>query len=843
MPEAVVIERVQPDNLGMVVAWLPSPAAEEVTEYRVRVAPSAEGPTPPASCQPVTGTSAATDSARIVTGLCVGVAYVATVTAVNTAGAGPASALSDPAVPLPVDVADQPQITNVLARNNSAIASWTPSLATGGSPLTGFVVTAKQGSTTTTVRPTATESTATLAGLVNGTEATITVAAVNAQGSSPVATITVTPSAARAPAEPGQLSALPDGRGGAGITWVAPDDNGGSAITGYRVTTQQVQKVTGGIGYAPVPGAAPVSRPVASGSTSLAIPSFSPANALYQVSVVALNAVGTGKPVSTTNPLAPVTVVDSRTIVLSPATMAALAPVTGTDLVWPAPAPAQLATVKVGSVLVAAAAPSAPSGLLRVVEAISQPQPGSYVLSTRAGQLSDVFSQLAFSRNSDALGSSTAAAQFRPATAGIQARALSADLSLSSSLYLSTSEKGWSTSSSTGASVEFSVSHTASVQADLDLGVQVSTRAGIIPEGASVSVEGKVSAKSTLSAQFSGEFDRKIGELADRPMYFQVGPVPVVITAKVAFYLNIKGEISAQIESSMGVGARAQWNSDLPGELKTENISGPNSARARVSPGLSARATVDFGVRAEILLALYDVAGPTVKPYLGLRAELIPTAGPSENYFTLSAVAAIGVGFKFEVLGFKAEIDRDLADTVVTLWTIKNPPVRVLEVTPKSATVAAGSSTTFKAAWSDKRPVSVTWKLIGGLSGESISPAGVLTTLAPGGRSLRVQATAPDGSFVFAPVFVGLPFAPPGSLSLKQPADSPNIQVSWAAPRSSGDSPLAYYLLDTTPATTRVKIPAGSTSYTVTGAQPGRYYVVRLLAVNGLGKVSPAATA
>ncbi len=99
VPAAPFVRGAEPRGLGLLVAWEPNAAADAVTGYTVTVRPASGGPTPPAGCGAVTRTAAASDSAALVPGLCVGVAYVATVTAQNATGTSPAGPATAPAVP------------------------------------------------------------------------------------------------------------------------------------------------------------------------------------------------------------------------------------------------------------------------------------------------------------------------------------------------------------------------------------------------------------------------------------------------------------------------------------------------------------------------------------------------------------------------------------------------------------------------------------------------------------------------------------------------------------------------------------------------------------------------
>ena len=110
-----------------------------------------------------------------------------------------------------------------------------PPSSTGGSPITGYVITASPGGKT--VR-TAKVTSYLVGGLVNGTAYQFTVAAVNKTGtgpeSSPSAAVTPAP-----PTVPGPARAVSAVAGfqQVVVSWTAPQSDGGAPVTGYKVTT------------------------------------------------------------------------------------------------------------------------------------------------------------------------------------------------------------------------------------------------------------------------------------------------------------------------------------------------------------------------------------------------------------------------------------------------------------------------------------------------------------------------------------------------------------------------------------------------------------------------------
>ena len=135
-------------------------------------------------------------------------------------------------------VPDAPAAPTATPGNASASVSWTAP-ADNGSPITGYTVTSTPASAGCT---TATTS-CTVPGLTNGTSYTFTVVADNADGSSGTspASTSITPrTVPDAPSGVGATAA----NAALNVSWTAPANNGGSAVTGYTATAYDAS--TGG---------------------------------------------------------------------------------------------------------------------------------------------------------------------------------------------------------------------------------------------------------------------------------------------------------------------------------------------------------------------------------------------------------------------------------------------------------------------------------------------------------------------------------------------------------------------------------------------------------------------
>jgi hypothetical protein len=201
---------------SVMVSWTVPTATggADITSYTVTASPGG------ATC--TTATTSCT-----VTGLTNGTSYTFTVSAANRAGSG-ASAVSTAVVPATVPGA--PTSVAGVSGDGSVTVSWSAPSSNGGSAITISTVTASPGSRSCT----STSFSCTVTGLTNGTSYTFTVSATNAMG-------TGTASSSSAAVIPASVPTLPlrakasYGSGSILVSWSAPADTGGAAITSYQV--------------------------------------------------------------------------------------------------------------------------------------------------------------------------------------------------------------------------------------------------------------------------------------------------------------------------------------------------------------------------------------------------------------------------------------------------------------------------------------------------------------------------------------------------------------------------------------------------------------------------------
>ena len=142
------------------------------------------------------------------------------------------------APPTGADGRRAPRRASPARRQNAAVAlTWTAPASDGGAPITGYRMTPYIGGTAQPAgaRPARPRRASRVTGLTNGTAYTFTVAAINAAGTGADSTASAAVTPRRVPGAPTAVAGTA-GNGQVALTWTAPASNGGSAITGYRVT-------------------------------------------------------------------------------------------------------------------------------------------------------------------------------------------------------------------------------------------------------------------------------------------------------------------------------------------------------------------------------------------------------------------------------------------------------------------------------------------------------------------------------------------------------------------------------------------------------------------------------
>jgi hypothetical protein len=267
------------------VTWTPPSSGGAPTSYRITPYIGTNAQTP------VTVTAPATS--KTITGLTGGTSYTFKVAAINAGGAGPESAASNAVTPTAATAPGTPTSVSATAGALSATVTWTTPSNDGGSPITGYRITPYIGaSAQAPVTAASSATSASVPGLTGGTSYTFTVTAINAVGPGPesAASNAVTPTALNPPGAPTGLSATAKSAG-AQVAWTAPASNGGSPITGYRITP-----------YAG--GSAQATTTVSAAPTSASITGLINGTT-YTFTVAAINAAGPGAESAPSSPVTP----------------------------------------------------------------------------------------------------------------------------------------------------------------------------------------------------------------------------------------------------------------------------------------------------------------------------------------------------------------------------------------------------------------------------------------------------------------------------------------------------------------------------------------------------------
>ena len=223
------------------VAWT-APAANgaPITSYTAQAYDSDGNAVSGASCI----ISAPSTTCDVTTNLVAGTAYTFKVTATNAAGTGSASTASSSAA---INAAPSaPRNVTATSANGSAVVSWDAPLDERGSAVTGYTVTAYTAGNVLagTCTATAPTETCTVTSLSNGVAYTFKATATNGIGTSAQSTASSAVTPSTVPNAPTGVVASA-GDASASVSFTAPTNTGGSAITGYVVTASDGTTASG----------------------------------------------------------------------------------------------------------------------------------------------------------------------------------------------------------------------------------------------------------------------------------------------------------------------------------------------------------------------------------------------------------------------------------------------------------------------------------------------------------------------------------------------------------------------------------------------------------------------
>ena len=226
-------------NLSWTAPEIKDEGTSAITGYRIEVSSDAG-----TSWTTLVANTESTATTYRHTGVSPGTTRHYRVSAINAQGTGPPSNVAQ-AKTSGVAAGTPGAPTGLTAKADGTAAinlSWIAPSNTGGSAITGYrIEVSSDAGTNWTILVANTGSTATAyrhAGLPSGTTRHYRVSAINAQGTGPpsnVASATTSGTTANVPGAPTGLTAAAEGTTAIRLSWTAPSNTGGSAITGYRI--------------------------------------------------------------------------------------------------------------------------------------------------------------------------------------------------------------------------------------------------------------------------------------------------------------------------------------------------------------------------------------------------------------------------------------------------------------------------------------------------------------------------------------------------------------------------------------------------------------------------------
>lgn len=217
---APVIAGVTPGDGQLVVAFTaPNDGGSAIQDYEVSTNGGGAWTALGATASPVTLGS-----------LTNGTTYQVALRAVNGFGSG---ATSNVVAGTPRTVPGAPTLASVTPAAGQLSVAFTAPASTGGAAITTYEVSLDDGGSWQPRQSGTTASPLVVTGLTNGATHTVRVRAVNAAGAG-AASANATATVGGPPTAPQHVLATP-GSGSVTVTWTAPADNGGSAITSYTV--------------------------------------------------------------------------------------------------------------------------------------------------------------------------------------------------------------------------------------------------------------------------------------------------------------------------------------------------------------------------------------------------------------------------------------------------------------------------------------------------------------------------------------------------------------------------------------------------------------------------------
>ncbi len=301
----------------------------------------------------------------------------------------------------------------------------------------------------------------------------------------------------------------------------------------------------------------------------------------------------------------------------------------------------------VGDVLAAGVTPQTPDGLLAQVTDTTTDAQGRPILTTEPASFTDAFGAASFSISAP-LSSTDVTANRVPGARELTPALLRARLAGNAAISPVTQPINKAVTCLAGGSITVtgSVGLSLSVNLSVDwswLSLHGATFTSTLSEDAALSAAAHAAAGCS-----AGPIALLATPIRFAPITFSIGPVPVVITPQLQFYLSASGTISADVTASATQHASGTlgvaWQN---GSLSP--IASTSSSFTYNPPAAGITATVTASVGPHLDLYLYGVAGPYLSADAGVDLDADPSASPA---WTLTGTLDAGAGVAIPELDF-----------------------------------------------------------------------------------------------------------------------------------------------------------------------------------------------
>ncbi|MDQ1701138.1 MAG: large repetitive protein, partial [Frankiaceae bacterium] len=771
---------------------------------------------------------------------------------------------------------------NVVATGGNAQASvtWSAPATNGGSPVTGYTVTAAPGGASVS---TSGAQSAVVTGLTNGTTYTFTVTATNAVGASApsAASNAVTPAAApTAPAAPTGATATA-GDAQALVSWTAPSSNGGSPITGYTVTA--------------APGGATAST---AGGTSVVVPGLANGTS-YTFTVTATNAVGTSAPSAASNAVTPTA---TTTAPSAPVNVTATAGDAQATVSWNAPATNGGSAVTGYTVIASPGGATATTSGATTVVVAGLANGTSYTFTVKAtnavgtgpaSAVSNAVTPAAAVTSPGAPTGVTATAGDAQASVTWSAPATNGGAPISG--YTVTATPGGATASTSGATsvvvpgLTNGTSYTFRVTATNSVGTGPASAASnaVTPVAAAPAVK-PIAVPGATTATGAGANATSL----TTPGFGVAVPVGATVFAIVTErHLSAAPVLSSVTDSAGNVYTRDTGGGSAvaPVYVLRSNVTHAISASTTLTVQFTGGAADEIAVVVDRLAgsASVDGAAPTpttVGPSQTVHQVTVTAPRSGDLVFGGNAFSGTGglpvtvAGSSFSAVGQVGSPNRSLvafadapatgaAETVTDTWSsahIGSIVAVPYTVVPSAAATVPGAPANVVASAGDAQ-ASVSWSAPASTGGSAIT--GYTVTAAPGGATATTSGaqnavvtglvngtsytftvtatnavgTGPASAASNAVTPSTAQSAPGAPTSVVATAGDAQASVSWSAPSSNGGSAVTGYTVTATPGGASATT-TGATTVVVPGLVNGTSYTFKVTATNAIG-TGPASAA